>query len=62
MNSFSVIDWFKSIKDKPECNFIVFDIAEFYPSISEKLLTDAIEWASGIVTFTSEEKEIIFKS
>ena len=61
-NSFSVIDWFKRIDNKSKCKFIVFDIVEFYPSISEKLLREAISWASSIVNFTPEEIEIILKS
>ena len=61
-NSFSVIDWFKKISNKSHCKFIVFDICEFYPSISEELLSKAVNWAKGIVSITPEETEIIFKS
>ena len=61
-NSFSVIDWFKIIDDKSKSKFIVFDIVEFYPSISEKLLREAISWACSAVNFTPEEIDIILKS
>ena len=50
------------ISNKSHCKFIVFDICEFYPSISEELLSKAVNWAKGIVSITPEETEIIFKS
>ena len=34
----------------------------FYPSISEDLLKDAIEWARGFIDISEEEENIIFKS
>ena len=37
-NAGTVIDWFKSIRNKHLCKFVVFDIREFYPSITENLL------------------------
>ena len=37
-NTKSVIDWFGGLDDKKKKSFIQFDICEFYPSISEKLL------------------------
>ncbi|OOZ40504.1 hypothetical protein [Solemya elarraichensis gill symbiont] len=43
-NTQSVIEWFKSIPDKRSCTFFLFDVVEFYPSISEKLLKDAFGW------------------
>ena len=42
----TVIDWFKNIKNKCNCRFVQLDIVEFYPSISHKLLTDALNFAS----------------
>ena len=32
-----VIAWFESLENKQKCKFIKFDIAEFYPSISDSL-------------------------
>ena len=37
-NTDTVIDWFKGIRNKHLCNFVVFDIKEFYLSIPEKPL------------------------
>ena len=36
------IDWFRSIKQKSACSFLVFDIVDFCPSISMNLLSKAI--------------------
>ena len=35
-NSNAVIEWFKNIQNKSKCSCIVFDIENFYPSISLK--------------------------
>ena len=58
-NTDSVIDWFKNINDKEKCVFLKFDIADFYPSITKKLLTDSINFARNYVEITDEEEEII---
>ena len=39
-----VVNWFKEIKDKPRKKFIKFDVVNFYPSITEDLLTKALNW------------------
>ena len=54
-NTVSVLQWFKNIVDPQRYSFIQFDIINYYPSISEKLLTDALNWASYILT-----KEYLF--
>ncbi|GFR62873.1 hypothetical protein ElyMa_005469300 [Elysia marginata] len=54
-----VITWFDNIKDKKEKSFIIFDICDFYPSISEKLLDEALDFASTHSNFTAEERFII---
>ena len=58
-NTQSAIDWFKSINNKQTCTFLVFDIVEFYPSITQQLLEDALEFASAYTTITDTDKEII---
>ena len=40
-NTSSVIEWFKNIPEKQ----IKFDIGDFYPSISEQLLSEALQYA-----------------
>jgi hypothetical protein len=54
-----VIDWFKSIENKTSCTFISFDVVDFYPSITENLLTKALEFANTHTTITDEAKHII---
>ena len=55
----TVIDWFKKIPDKKYCHFMVFGIESFYPSISEKLLNEAIEYAKNIVEISDHDMVII---
>ena len=51
-----VIDWFKNLVDKQNRKFIKFNIAEFYPPISEDLLKKSINYAKSFTT--TEEKGI----
>ena len=44
-NTSTVVDWFKNLGNKNKRKFIKFDIAAFYPSISEELLDKAINYA-----------------
>ena len=41
-NTDTVIDWLKDIHNKHLCKFAIFDIKEFYPSITENLLKKAL--------------------
>ena len=41
-NTQNVIEWFGNIEQKSRHSFISFDIVEFYPSISENLLDQAL--------------------
>ena len=61
-NTSSVIEWYRNIKRKDQCSFVIFDIESFYPSISIKLLDEAISFAKLYYDFTSDELEIIMHS
>ena len=61
-NSDSVVSWFKAIPEKRKCSFIILDVVEYYPSISEKLLRKALDWASSIVPMAEDVKETIISS
>ena len=61
-NSSSVISWFSSIQHKDQHTFAVFDIENFYPSITEKLLTDAINFAKQFTSITDRDIDIIMHS
>ena len=54
-----VVSWFNAIKEKSVCVFTTFDICEFYPSISEKLLTDARNFARHFTEISVEEERVI---
>ena len=51
-NSANTIKWFKNIPNKKASSFVNFDAENFYPSISEKLLTDAISYAKSLIDIT----------
>ena len=40
-----VLDWFDNIAEKENKTFLIFDVVDFYPSISEKLLKKTLTWA-----------------
>ena len=61
-NTQEVIAWFQNIKNKKKKTFINFDICSFYPSITPKLLTDALNWAEGFLEISDDDKEAIFES
>jgi hypothetical protein len=61
-NTKSVIDWFKNLTDKKKLKFIQFDICEFYPSISENLLIEALNFAESFVDISDDERKIILQA
>ena len=56
MDTPQVINWFKNLTHKENRRFIQFDIVDFYPSISEDLLSRVIIYARNIITI--EDKVI----
>ncbi len=58
-NTQNVIEWFGNIKEKHRHSFISFGIVDFYPSISENLLDQALSWASNLAIITKDEISII---
>ena len=54
-----VIRWFKSIEQKSKCFFIQFDVIEFYPSITEKILEDIIVFAKQHMEIAEKDLRII---
>jgi hypothetical protein len=54
-----VISWFGNINDKDRQSFISFYIVDFYPSISEKLLNEALAQASDLATITENVISVI---
>ena len=61
-SSASVIEWFKAIKNKQKCTFIVFDIESFYPSISSDLFNKALKFAKEIIPIADRDLKIMMHS
>ena len=59
-NSTEVIDWFKNIKQKSLYTFTVFEIQEFYQSITGKLLKDVLAFTQRYVEIKQNELDLIF--
>ena len=55
-----VIEWFPKIPDKNRYKFPIFDIKDFYPSISKKLLTNALKFAKEITDNSIEDIQIMY--
>ena len=58
-NTDDAISWFKSIDDKHRKSFISFDIVDFYPSITEDLLDQTIEWAKQYTEISANDIKVI---
>ena len=61
-NTKSVIDWFNGINNKDRFSFIQFDIQTYYPKITKKLVTKAIQYARQFTEVTNQQKKIIIQS
>ena len=55
-----VIKWFKNITNKQKHKFIVFDIKDFYPTITKDLLTKCLKFAEEKVHISNGDKKIIY--
>ena len=53
-----VIEWFKNITNKQKHKFIVFDIKDFYPTISKDLLTKCLKLAEEKVQISNDNKKL----
>ena len=58
-NTASVVDWFKAIRNKQSHTFVVFDVKDFYPSISESLLKEALDFAKIHIEISRNDEETI---
>ena len=59
-NTESVINWFKNIPNKHLYKFLMFHIKDFYPSMKEKLLWEAIRFAKRYISISSKDIDTIF--
>ena len=61
-NTSDAISWFKNINNKKHSSFVNFDVKHFYPSISEKLLIDVINFAKSSTNITEQDLSTIMQS
>ena len=61
-NNTSMLNWYIKQRQKHKLTFIQFDVDDFYGSIGEELLNDAIDWANKYVDITEDERKIILQS
>ena len=54
-NSDEVINWFSSFKNKNACTSTQMDIKEFYPSITESILINTLNFAKLHTTITTPQ-------
>ena len=58
-NTSSVLKWFNSLQHKETLSFICFDVCDFYPSITVKLLCKALDFANGYRPISAHKRDII---
>ena len=58
-NTVSAIRWFNSLKDKHLIEFVMFDIKDFYPSITQDLLNNALNFASEYMYISKYDTDVI---
>ena len=58
-NTVSAIKWFNSLKDKYLMKFVMFDIKDFYPSITQDLLNKALNFACEYISISKCDIDVI---
>ena len=58
-NVYSVIDWFKNLENRKNLSFIVFDVVNYYSSITLELLKKAINWAKIEIILETKKSLLI---
>ena len=61
-NTGIVVKWFKSIENKGETSFTIFDNESFYPSISPELFNKSIDFAKSIQNISDNDLNIIMNA
>ena len=54
-----VLTWFTELPDKGSLTFVIFDIVDFYPSISLELLSACLNWAKKFTKINEIEIDTI---
>ena len=58
-NTASVINWFNAVENKQAYKFCMFDIKDFYPSIKESLLHNALKFAKTRTNVLKKDIDLI---
>ena len=58
-NTVSAIKWFNSLKDKHLMKFVMFDIKDFCPFITQDLLNKALNFASEYISILKCDDDVI---
>ena len=58
-NTTAVVDWFTVIENKNSYKFCMFDIKDFYPSIKESLLLDALNFARNHTKILKKDFDLV---
>ena len=53
------LQWFKEIKEKTRRVFLQLDIVDFYPSINEELLNEALDFADSVTPLSQINRQIL---
>ena len=61
-NTDEALKWFKNIENKNKSLMLICDIVDFYPSISKKLVNDAITFAERHTEITDIEKSVLLNA
>ena len=62
VNVYSCIEWFRKLNHKSSNSFIIYDIVNFYPSISEDLLNASLDWAMQYKSISKRDRNAIFQA
>lgn len=62
INTDDVLNWFGNIQQKSRQSFLNFDIEEFYPSITERLFKDALDFAALHTVIPEEDRQIFMNA
>ena len=54
----NAIKWFNSLKDKHLMKFVLFDIKDFYPSITQGLLNKALNFAGEYIYISKRDTDV----
>ena len=58
-NTKQVIDWFNGLEHKSSGKFMIFDVKDFYPSITESLMELSLRFASEFINIEDRELQAI---